>query len=64
MFKWRLCRKCALDDPLLCHLQVTLSKFFNPCYTTAQLKPTLFSKVTNTQPDLNWAPSFDSDWFV
>uniref|UniRef100_A0A3P8T6L2 Cardiolipin synthase (CMP-forming) n=1 Tax=Amphiprion percula TaxID=161767 RepID=A0A3P8T6L2_AMPPE len=24
---------------------VTLSKFFNPCYTTAQLKPTLFSKV-------------------
>ncbi|KAM6915810.1 cardiolipin synthase (CMP-forming) [Xenentodon cancila] len=23
---------------------VTLSKFFNPCYTTAQLKPTLFSK--------------------
>ncbi|XP_015224727.1 PREDICTED: cardiolipin synthase (CMP-forming)-like, partial [Cyprinodon variegatus] len=24
--------------------QVTLSKFFNPCYTTAQLKPTLFSK--------------------
>uniref|UniRef100_A0A3Q3FWX6 Cardiolipin synthase (CMP-forming) n=2 Tax=Labrus bergylta TaxID=56723 RepID=A0A3Q3FWX6_9LABR len=26
-------------------LPVTLSKFFNPCYTTAQLKPTLFSKV-------------------
>ncbi|XP_035982501.1 cardiolipin synthase (CMP-forming) [Fundulus heteroclitus] len=26
-------------------VQVTLSKFFNPCYTTAQLKPTLFSKV-------------------
>ncbi|XP_070697653.1 cardiolipin synthase (CMP-forming) [Pempheris klunzingeri] len=24
---------------------VTFSKFFNPCYTTAQLKPTLFSKV-------------------
>ncbi|XP_044071001.1 cardiolipin synthase (CMP-forming), partial [Siniperca chuatsi] len=24
---------------------VSLSKFFNPCYTTAQLKPTLFSKV-------------------
>ncbi|XP_038587488.1 cardiolipin synthase (CMP-forming) [Micropterus salmoides] len=24
---------------------VTLSKFFNPCYTTAQLKPTLFSKL-------------------
>ncbi|MED6256186.1 hypothetical protein ATANTOWER_021562 [Ataeniobius toweri] len=24
---------------------VTLSKFFNPCYTTAQLRPTLFSKV-------------------
>ncbi|XP_060943177.1 cardiolipin synthase (CMP-forming) [Limanda limanda] len=24
---------------------VTLGKFFNPCYTTAQLKPTLFSKV-------------------
>ncbi|KAM4597634.1 cardiolipin synthase (CMP-forming)-like [Polymixia lowei] len=24
---------------------VTLSKFFNPCYTTAQLKPTLISKV-------------------
>ncbi|KAM6956652.1 cardiolipin synthase (CMP-forming) [Aplochiton taeniatus] len=24
---------------------VTLSKFFNPCYTTAQLKPTLVSKV-------------------
>ncbi|CAG6016436.1 unnamed protein product [Menidia menidia] len=24
---------------------VTLSKFFNPCYTTAQLKPTLFSKA-------------------
>ncbi|XP_072293422.1 cardiolipin synthase (CMP-forming) [Eucyclogobius newberryi] len=24
---------------------VTLSKFFNPCYTTAQLKPTLFSKM-------------------
>ncbi|XP_047459896.1 cardiolipin synthase (CMP-forming) [Mugil cephalus] len=24
---------------------VTLSKFFNPCYTTAQLQPTLFSKV-------------------
>ncbi|XP_028279937.1 cardiolipin synthase (CMP-forming) [Parambassis ranga] len=24
---------------------VTLSKFFNPCYATAQLKPTLFSKV-------------------
>ncbi|KAM3606020.1 uncharacterized protein V6R79_009377 [Siganus canaliculatus] len=24
---------------------VTLSKFFNPCYTTAQLKPTFFSKV-------------------
>nr|XP_046258183.1 cardiolipin synthase (CMP-forming) [Scatophagus argus] len=24
---------------------VTLTKFFNPCYTTAQLKPTLFSKV-------------------
>ncbi|XP_053731882.1 cardiolipin synthase (CMP-forming) [Synchiropus splendidus] len=24
---------------------VTLSKFFNPCYTTAQLKPTLFSKI-------------------
>ncbi|KAL2099116.1 hypothetical protein ACEWY4_005596 [Coilia grayii] len=24
---------------------VTLSKFFNPCYTTAQLKPTLLSKV-------------------
>ncbi|XP_028983389.1 cardiolipin synthase (CMP-forming) [Betta splendens] len=24
---------------------VTLSKFFNPCYTTAQLTPTLFSKV-------------------
>ncbi|CAL8254650.1 unnamed protein product [Lota lota] len=24
---------------------VTLSKFFNPCYTTAQLKPMLFSKV-------------------
>ncbi|KAM9364024.1 cardiolipin synthase (CMP-forming) [Pholidichthys leucotaenia] len=24
---------------------VTLNKFFNPCYTTAQLKPTLFSKV-------------------
>ncbi|KAM8858446.1 cardiolipin synthase (CMP-forming) [Spinachia spinachia] len=24
---------------------VTLSRFFNPCYTTAQLKPTLFSKV-------------------
>ncbi|XP_029376935.1 cardiolipin synthase (CMP-forming) [Echeneis naucrates] len=24
---------------------LTLSKFFNPCYTTAQLKPTLFSKV-------------------
>ncbi|KAI5618921.1 cardiolipin synthase (CMP-forming), partial [Silurus asotus] len=23
---------------------VTLSKFFNPCYTTAQLKPTLISK--------------------
>lgn len=50
--------------PLLCHLQVTLSKFFNPCYTTAQLKPTLFSKVTNTHPDSNHAPAFDSDWFV
>lgn len=24
---------------------VTLSRFFNPCYTTAQLKPTLISKV-------------------
>uniref|UniRef100_A0A1A8HRP2 Cardiolipin synthase (CMP-forming) n=2 Tax=Nothobranchius kuhntae TaxID=321403 RepID=A0A1A8HRP2_NOTKU len=24
---------------------VTLSKFFNPCYTTAQLRPTVFSKV-------------------
>ncbi|KTG43969.1 hypothetical protein cypCar_00015231 [Cyprinus carpio] len=24
---------------------VTLSKFFNPCYTTARLKPTLISKV-------------------
>ncbi|KAG7328435.1 hypothetical protein KOW79_008379 [Hemibagrus wyckioides] len=24
---------------------VTLSKFFNPCYTTAQLKPTLISKI-------------------
>ncbi|KAG7512404.1 hypothetical protein JOB18_028368 [Solea senegalensis] len=24
---------------------VTLGKFFNPCYTTAQLKPTLFSKM-------------------
>lgn len=24
---------------------VTLSKFFNPCYTTAQLQPTTFSKV-------------------
>ncbi|XP_076155440.1 cardiolipin synthase (CMP-forming) [Alosa pseudoharengus] len=24
---------------------VTLSKFFNPCYTTAQLKPTFISKV-------------------
>ncbi|KAK0130973.1 Cardiolipin synthase (CMP-forming) [Merluccius polli] len=24
---------------------VTLSKFFNPCYTTAQLTPTFFSKV-------------------
>lgn len=24
---------------------VTLSKFFNPCYTTAQLQPTLFSKI-------------------
>lgn len=24
---------------------VTLSRFFNPCYATAQLKPTLFSKV-------------------
>uniref|UniRef100_A0A3B3ZYC8 Cardiolipin synthase (CMP-forming) n=1 Tax=Periophthalmus magnuspinnatus TaxID=409849 RepID=A0A3B3ZYC8_9GOBI len=24
---------------------VTLSRFFNPCYTTAQLKPTLFSKM-------------------
>ncbi|KAL0969005.1 hypothetical protein UPYG_G00221470 [Umbra pygmaea] len=26
-------------------LPVTLSKFFNPCYTTAQLKPTTLSKV-------------------
>lgn len=33
---------------LIFHFQVTLSKFFNPCYTTAQLKPTLFSKVTDT----------------
>uniref|UniRef100_A0AAX7TE60 Cardiolipin synthase (CMP-forming) n=1 Tax=Astatotilapia calliptera TaxID=8154 RepID=A0AAX7TE60_ASTCA len=24
---------------------VTLTKFFNPCYTTAQLKPTLISKI-------------------
>uniref|UniRef100_A0A0E9WXE3 Cardiolipin synthase (CMP-forming) n=1 Tax=Anguilla anguilla TaxID=7936 RepID=A0A0E9WXE3_ANGAN len=24
---------------------ITLSKFFNPCYATAQLKPTLISKV-------------------
>uniref|UniRef100_A0AAV2JJI8 Cardiolipin synthase (CMP-forming) n=1 Tax=Knipowitschia caucasica TaxID=637954 RepID=A0AAV2JJI8_KNICA len=24
---------------------VTLAKFFNPCYTTAQLKPTFFSKM-------------------
>ncbi|MEQ2204923.1 cardiolipin synthase, partial [Xenoophorus captivus] len=33
-----------LSEPS-CLLPVTLSKFFNPCYTTAQLKPTLFSKV-------------------
>lgn len=35
---------------LTSRFQVTLSKFFNPCYTTAQLKPTLFSKVINTRP--------------
>ncbi|KAF3841761.1 hypothetical protein F7725_023712 [Dissostichus mawsoni] len=33
------------DKILVSFLYVTLSKFFNPCYTTAQLKPTLFSKV-------------------
>ncbi|XP_047207831.1 cardiolipin synthase (CMP-forming) isoform X2 [Girardinichthys multiradiatus] len=33
------------DKILISVLYVTLSKFFNPCYTTAQLKPTLFSKI-------------------
>lgn len=35
---------------ILVFLQVTLAKFFNPCYTTAQLKPTLFSKVRRPNP--------------
>lgn len=35
---------------ILVFLQVTLAKFFNPCYTTAQLKPTLFSKVRHPNP--------------
>uniref|UniRef100_A0A3Q1EUN7 cardiolipin synthase (CMP-forming) n=1 Tax=Acanthochromis polyacanthus TaxID=80966 RepID=A0A3Q1EUN7_9TELE len=42
-----LCHSCVFwmySKPVF-FLQVTLSKFFNPCYTTAQLKPTLFSKV-------------------
>lgn len=40
----------AANDTAILSLspQVTLSKFFNPCYTTAQLKPTLFSKVTHS----------------
>lgn len=40
--------KKHFESPFIFLFQVTLSKFFNPCYTTAQLKPTLFSKVTNT----------------
>lgn len=42
-------------------LQVTLSKFFNPCYTTAQLKPTLFSKVTQRVPSGTWLNAFLTD---
>lgn len=30
--------------------QRTLSKYFNPCYATARLKPTFISKVRHTHP--------------
>lgn len=42
---------------------VTLSKFFNPCYTTAQLKPTLFSKVNTAIQLLLVAASLASPVF-
>ncbi|KAI4905447.1 hypothetical protein NFI96_028083 [Prochilodus magdalenae] len=42
---------------------VTLSKFFNPCYTTAQLKPTLISKVNTAVQLLLVAASLASPIF-
>ncbi|XP_022528773.2 cardiolipin synthase (CMP-forming) [Astyanax mexicanus] len=42
---------------------VTLSKFFNPCYTTAQLKPTLISKVNTAVQLLLVAVSLASPIF-
>lgn len=42
---------------------VTLSKFFNPCYTTAQLKPTLISKINTAVQLLLVAASLASPIF-
>lgn len=42
---------------------VTLSKFFNPCYTTAQLKPTFISKVNTAVQLLLVAASVASPVF-
>lgn len=34
--------------------QRTLSKYFNPCYATARLKPTFISKVRDTHMLLSY----------
>lgn len=57
---WTIVSVNQLVCPFL-GLQVTLSKFFNPCYTTAQLKPTLFSKVTQRVPSRTWLNTFLTD---
>lgn len=39
------CTKLTSFSPLFLIQQRTLSRYFNPCYATAQLKPTFISKV-------------------